>query len=345
MNAELYANLYATLEDGRSAVLIRIIRHRGSVPRGTGSACMIDEQGSLSGSIGGGLSEFKAVEQAKLLLEQKKTALRTFTMTAEEISNEGMICGGSVELFFEPVLGDDSNALELFREVDQLIRSGGEGVLVTRLRDAGDGADPNARMLVRRDGSRVGGVPLPELPRHSKKAHLVEQEGAGDQFFCEPVQAKPALLLFGGGHVSKSVVPIAKSIGFHVTVCDDRVEFANRDRFPDADELIALDYRDAFSSISITGSSYIVVVTRGHGGDKDVLKLLLRSGASPAYIGMIGSTRKRDAIYRALMDDDIPGEMLEQVYSPIGLDIGAQTAEEIAVSIMAEIIRVKARGS
>jgi len=345
MNAELYTELYAALRDERNVVLIRVIGHRGSVPRGTGSACMIDDHGNLVGSIGGGLSEFRAIEQAGKLLEQKITALTTFTMTAEEVSDEGMICGGSIDLFFEPILSTDRKALELFREIDQLIRCGGDGTLITLLRDADDGAEPDVRMLVKRDGSRIGTVVAPELPCNVRKALLVDQDGTGNRFFFEPVAARPALLLFGGGHVSKSVVPIARAVGFHVTVCDDRREFANPDRFPEADELFAMDYRETFAHISITGSSYVVVVTRGHGADREVLEQVLRSATAPAYIGMIGSIRKRDTIYRALVDSGISETQLERVYSPIGLDIGAQSAEEIAVSIMAEIIRVKAGGN
>lgn len=161
----------------------------------------------------------------------------------------------------------------------------------------------------------------------------------------EPVIQNPALLLFGGGHVSTFVASIAKTLGFHVSVFDDRSDFANRERFPEADEIFDMAYPAAFEKITITGSSYIVIVTRGHGDDKDVLDLVLKSRTSPAYIGMIGSIRKRDTIYKHLMEKGIQRDLLARVYSPIGLNIGAHTPEEIAVSIMAEIIRVKATGN
>lgn len=345
MNANLYSKLYHTLKSGKSAALVRIVRREGSAPRGVGSACMVDGDGVLFGTIGGGLLEYRAVEEAKLLLDKRRTSLSTITMTAKEIADEGMICGGSVELFFEPILPEDRIAVEFFRGVDELFRSGDRGTLVTLVRDATDVLEPDKRMLMKQDGSVVGTIPSVELPEHATRAHLVQQEGTDKRLFLEPVVQNPALLLFGGGHISTFVSPIAKTLGFHVSVFDNRSDFANRERFPEADEIFDMSYSAAFDKITITGSSYIVIVTRGHGGDKDVLELVLNSETPPAYIGMIGSTRKRDTIFKSLKENGISRELLAEVYSPIGLDIGAHTPEEIAVSIMAEIIRVKATGN
>jgi xanthine dehydrogenase accessory factor len=345
MNVNLYSKLYLTLKSGKGAVLVRIVRRKGSAPRGVGSACMVDGDGTLFGSIGGGLLEYRAVEEAKVLLDKKITSLSTFTMTAKEISDEGMICGGSVELFFEPILPDDRIAVGFFKRIDELSRSGGRGTLITQVRDANDAMEPYRRMLVKQDGSVIGTIPSMEFREHVTRAHLIQQKGTDNQFFLEPVVQKPALLLFGGGHISTFVSPIAKTLGFHVTVFDDRSDFANRERFPEADEICAMSYQAAFENISITGSSFIIIVTRGHGGDRDILELVLKSGTSSAYIGMIGSIRKRDTIYKSLIENGIPQKVLTEIYSPIGLDIGAHTPEEIAVSIMAEIIQLKATGS
>jgi len=344
MNATLYSLLSQTLQSGRGAVLVRIVRRKGSAPRGVGSICLVGGDAILAGSIGGGLVEFRAVEEAKALLERKRTSVRAFAMTAEEISDEGMICGGSVELFFEPILPDDTRTVAFFQNLADLVRSGGEGTLVTRIRHDGAAAEPDCRMLIPKDGGACGAVPGLGFPGHVRRAELIQQEGTGTTFFLEPIAGNPTLLLFGGGHISTFISPLAKTLGFHVTVLDDRSDFANRDRFPEADEIISMDYREACATIAVTGSSFIVIVTRGHGSDRDILERLLKSDASPAYIGMIGSKRKRDTIYGSLMDSGISAETLGKVYSPIGLDIGAHTPEEIAVSIMAEIIRVKAAG-
>lgn len=345
MNENLYSRLYHTLESGKGAVLVRIVRREGSAPRGVGSACVVDGDGILFGTIGGGLLEHRAVEQAKGLLVKQITSLSTITMTAKEVADEGMICGGSVELFFEPILPGDHVAVEFFRRVKELFLSGDRGTLVTRVRDSADAMESDSRMLVLQDGRMIGNMSSVQLPAHVARPQLIGQEGSDTRIFLEPVVQNPALLLFGGGHISTFVSPIAKILGFHVTVFDDRRDFANRERFPEADEIFDMPYQAAFENISITGSSYVVIVTRGHGMDRDVLELVLKSKTSPAYVGMIGSIRKRDAIFTSLMDRGVPQELLNGVYSPIGLDIGAHTPEEIAVSIMAEIIQVKATGS
>lgn len=341
MNANLYSKLYLTLKNGKGAVLIRIVRREGSAPRGVGSACMIDADGILFGTIGGGLLEYRAVENAKILLKKKITSLAIVTMTAKEVAEEGMICGGSVELFFEPILPREDN-VEFFRIINELFQSGGSGTLITLVRDGVDALAPNTRMLVKKDGSMLGTIPFVKLPEHAIQAHLLDQEGTDKALFLEPVVRNPELLLFGGGHISTFVSPLAKTIGFHVSVFDVLSDFANRERFPEADEICNLSYQKAFENIAITGSSYVVIVTRGHVGDKDVLDLALKSEVPPAYIGMIGSIRKRDTIFEALKKNGTSQQTLDEVYSPVGLDIGAQTPEEIAVSIIAEIIQVKA---
>jgi len=342
MNTNMYSKLYLTLKGGKGAVLIRIVRREGSAPRGVGSVCMVDGDGTLFGTIGGGLLEYKAVEKAKVLLKKQVTSLTTVKMTAKEIAEEGMICGGRVELFFEPILpGDDS--VEFFRIINELFQSRGSGTLITLVRDEADASAPDTRMLVNKDGRVTGTIPFVKFPEHTIQAHLIEAEGTGGRLFLEPVLQNPELLIFGGGHISTFVSSLAKTVGFDVSVFDDLSEFANRERFPGVDEIYNMSYLDAFENIAITGSSYIVIVTRGHGGDKDVLELVLNSGASPAYVGMIGSIRKRDTIYKALMENGISEKALGAVHCPIGLNIGGRTPEEIAVSIIAEIIQVKSR--
>jgi len=341
MNANLYSKLYLTLKKGKSAVLIRIIRREGSAPRGVGSGCMVDADGTLFGTIGGGLLEYRAMKKAKILLEKRLTSLDTVKMTAKEIAEEGMICGGEVELFFEPILPED-DIVEFFKTIYELLRSGGSGTLITLIRDEADALASDNRMLVKNDGSMIGTLPLVELSEHPVRPHLLEEKETGRTLFLEPVVQNPELLLFGGGHISTCVSPLAKTIGFQVSVFDDLRKFANRERFPEADEIYDMPYRDAFAKIAITESSYIVIVSRGHAGDKNILELALKSPVSPAYIGMIGSIRKRDTIFKALMDSGTSRQQLTGVHSPIGLNIGAQTPEEIAVSIIAEIIEIKA---
>ena len=342
MDTNPYVKLYQTLKKGKDAVLIRIIRREGSAPSGVGSSCMVDANGTLSGSIGGGLLEYRAVLKAKVLLEKRVTSFCTIKLTAKEIAEEGMICGGRVDLFFEPILAEDKTTVELFGAIAELFQNGGRGTLITRMSDGTQASALDNRMLVKKDGSVIGTIPCVKFPDQAIRPYLVESSGTDAVLFIEPIEQNPELLLFGGGHIATFVSPLAKMIGFRVSVFDDRGDFANRARFPEADKRYEMSYREAFQKIAITESSYIVIVTRGHGGDKDVLGMVLKSRVSPAYIGMIGSVRKRDTLYQAMMENGTSKQALSGIHSPIGLDIGAQTPAEIAISIIAEIIRIKA---
>jgi xanthine dehydrogenase accessory factor len=167
-------------------------------------------------------------------------------------------------------------------------------------------------------------------------------EWQGESFLVEPLGREGCVVIFGAGHVSQALAPLARGVGFRTVVCDDREEFANRDRFPSADEVLVLDsFEDPLNGVEIGEESYLVIVTRGHAHDQTVLGRALATTAG--YIGMIGSRRKRDAIYGALMEEGFTRADLERVCSPIGLDIGAETPEEIAVSIVAELIQARAR--
>lgn len=344
MNKDVYLHLHQRLRQNKAVVLVRIIRRQGSAPRGVGSLCMVDADGKLCGSIGGGGLEFKAVEKATELMDTRVTSRYSVELSAKELTDEGMICGGRVELFLEPILPEDRGAVELFGGLAELLQDGGSGTLMTRVSDGAPALAHEARMLVEKGGGTIGtisGVDF-SLPEHAVQARLLATSEKETALFIEPIEQDPELLLFGGGHIAAAVSPLAKMIGFQVTVLDDRADFANRERFPDADNIYALPYQEACKRITITGASHIVIVTRGHVGDREVLELVLKSGGSPAYIGMIGSVRKRDMLYTEMIRSGTDEHALSNIHSPIGLDIGAQTPEEIAISIMAEIIRVRA---
>jgi xanthine dehydrogenase accessory factor len=161
--------------------------------------------------------------------------------------------------------------------------------------------------------------------------------------FVEPLKPEPVLFLFGAGHISIFLAPLARMVGFRVVVIDDREEFANRERFPQADEIVVCAFTEAFKRIQTDRSAFIAIITRGHIHDHAVLRAALQRPS--AYIGMVGSLRKRNMIYQSLVEEGISPERLAEVHSPIGLDIGAETPEEIAISIVAELIRVRTGGS
>lgn len=177
------------------------------------------------------------------------------------------------------------------------------------------------------------------LAPYPGKAELIAREDK--YFFVEPLCNKGTVFIFGAGHVSQKVAILTGMVGFQTVVLDDRHEFANRERFATADELIVpSSFERAMDDLEINEESYLVLVTRGHAHDKTLLRQAL--GTKAGYIGMIGSRRKRDAVYEALLKEGFSQKQFERVFSPIGLEIGAETPEEIAVSIVAELIRFRA---
>ncbi len=171
---------------------------------------------------------------------------------------------------------------------------------------------------------------------------LGEKPQAPVELFIEVAVLNPSLLIIGAGHVSQSLAQMGKLVGFRVVVLDDRPDYANVERFPEADEVIAADFVETLRDYPITDTTYVVVVTRGHRYDEQSLRQVINS--STAYIGMIGSRRRVATVLRHLAEEGYPPERLRQVYSPIGLDIGGETPEEIALSIMAEIVQVRRGG-
>jgi xanthine dehydrogenase accessory factor len=228
---------------------------RGSIPSFKTAKMLVRDDGSICGTIGGGCVEAEVWQAAREVMEQEKPRTLTFNLNQDPKYDTGLVCGGTLDIFLEPIL--------------------------------------------------------------------------------------PAALLyiFGAGHVSASLYKTAKDAGFDVIVVDDRETYANRERFPEAQEVIADDFDRATQRLDIRESAYIVIVTRGHRDDMRVLRWAV--GTKARYVGMIGSKRKTIAIFRELRREGLPAQLFERVHAPIGLDIGAVTPEEIAISITAELIAVR----
>ncbi|MFC1971197.1 XdhC family protein [Chloroflexota bacterium] len=254
--------------------------------------------------------------------------------------------------------------IDIYEEIVKIMRAGEEAALVTVVKSSGSTPrEEGSKMLVRTDGNILGSIGGGVIESHvCKKAREVIEKGKplkllaglnGNEYgggetvicggqmevFIEPIIPPPGLFIFGGGHIALPLSRIAKISGFRVVLIDDRAEFANSQRFPEADLIIAEHYDKAFSTLKIGESSYIVIITRGHKYDEQVLKLSL--GTRAGYIGMIGSRKKIDTIYSHLLDEGVSQEQINKVHAPIGIDINAETPEEIAISIIAEVIKVK----
>ncbi len=344
----IYAELIRVLAAGEKCVLARIIRQAGSAPRTVGTTLLVKADGTLVGTIGGGLLEHDVLRKAQEVLASGRCAVLEVRLTGQEVAASEMLCGGNVDVLVEPVFPADAGAESVFQEIITIIQEGRRGTLVTLV---ADGREGGARFLVPEEGTVIGdasglpgaaGIDVTRWAtvRRPALVTLAECEGR-PTVFLEPVEAEAVLLLFGAGHISMFVAPLARMVGFRVCVIDDRGEFANTRRFPTADQLMVCSVAEAFNRIVVTAGTFIAIVTRGHAYDRDALRAALAT--RPAYLGMIGSRRKRDLIYASLMEEGVAAEDLRRVHSPIGISIGAETPEEIAVSIIAELIQVRAQ--
>jgi len=251
---DLFEEIVRMRRAGQRAALATIVHTNGSIPSYESSRMLVREDGSISGTIGGGCVEADVWAAAKEVMQTESPRKMVFNLNNEASYDNGLICGGTLEVFVEPIL------------------------------------------------------------------------------------PQPMLHLFGGGHVSMAVAKAASAAGFGVGVVDDRETFANAERFPMASD-IRTSYEDAFAKIHPDASSYLLIVTRGHKEDMRVLAWAVRTAAR--YIGMIGSKRKVLSVYKALERDGYKSQEFERVFAPMGLEIGALSPEEIAVSIVAELIAVR----
>jgi xanthine dehydrogenase accessory factor len=340
----VFKRIHELLEIGESFVLAVIVSRSGSAPRSAGARMVVRKDATIIGTIGGGILEAQVRDLAMKIFSEGKSVLRKFSFTAEEAVRECMICGGEVEVLVHFVDVSQSSNQVLYQRIGETLRSGKRAWLITEIPSGGRESGPPAQGLVKKDGTYVG-----QLDRSIALA-LTHRTGRGrpalvshdeNLFFVEPLYDGGTVLIFGAGHISRKLAPLTRLVGFRTVVLDDRLEFANREYFETADEIIVPDsFEGVMNGLEIDEDSYLVLVTRGHAHDKTLLRQAL--GTKAGYIGMIGSLRKRDSVYDALHEEGFPRHEFDKVCSPIGLDIGAETPEEIAVSIVAELIRARA---
>jgi len=352
---EIYLEIVKALEKGEKMALATLITRVGSAPRGVGAKYLIKEDGTSMGSIGGGCVEAEVWQGAKEVMRKGKGGILHFELTSEQLAEGGLICGGNIDIFLEPLRGE---FLDIYREVVRMKQKGGSAILATLI--SVDDAFPkgeDSKALIKASGERMGflldGEELEQkilkereaLLREKKPRVLVLSSDRKDapwdrmEVLLEPILSEPTVYVFGAGHISQQLSPLVKRVQFKVVIIDDREMFANRERFPEVDEVIVSEFEKCFDQLNIDDSSYIVIVTRGHLYDGFVLEQALKSNAR--YIGMIGSKKKIRTLYQNLMEKGIAKDALDRVHAPIGIDINSETPEEIAVSIVAELIKVR----
>jgi xanthine dehydrogenase accessory factor len=255
MAMDIFEEIVRLRRSGLKAALATIVARRGSTPRKDAAKMIILEDGSLIGSIGGGCTEADVCREAANVIRLEKSILISFDLTEDDAEDSGLLCGGTMEVYLEPILPD------------------------------------------------------------------------------------PVLYIFGAGHIGQCVAALVRSLSFKVAVVDDRIKYANRERFPAVDEIYVDEWQEVFARLPVNPMSYILIATRGHRYDLSCLRFALSTNAR--YIGLLGSRRKTKLLYEALAKEGMDSRDFERVYAPVGLEIGSETPEEIAVSIAAELVAVK----
>jgi xanthine dehydrogenase accessory factor len=252
---DLYDEIVRLRSLGQKCAVATIVQVNGSIPSFESAKILVREDGSFMGTVGGGCVEAEVWNAAREVIETEKPRHLSFSLGQDAAYDEGLICGGQLNIFVEPVI------------------------------------------------------------------------------------PQPRAFIFGGGHVSKGISKIATLAGFSTSIIDNREAFANAERFPEAEATYALEYEDVFPKLPVNSSSYIIIVTRGHRDDMRVLRWAVNTPAK--YIAMIGSKRKTISVVHELEKEGIPREAFEKVFAPMGLEIGAEMPEEIAISVVAEMIAVR----
>ena len=331
------------LEEGTPVVLASIVSMEGSTPRHIGTKMVIGVDGTSYGTVGGGLLEATVITESAGMKPETGSRFVDFDLTGEDTSSEDMICGGKEVMLLDYLSPVEGNR-ELFRQMNESISQGRYFYFVTGFTEVDSGIEIKGHCLLFPNGSTAGDRILEEVDMAALREELHNISSTtimpvdGMKLILDPIRKMKTLYCFGAGHVAVPTAHLASLVGFKVVVIDDRDDFANAERFPDADEVSVInDFNRALEGLEIDNDAFIIILTRGHKYDRVVLEQSLKTGAG--YIGMISSRNKRDAVYRALISEGIAtAEDLERVHSPIGLAIGGETPEEIAVSIVGELI-------
>ncbi|MGO9022542.1 MAG: XdhC family aldehyde oxidoreductase maturation factor [Syntrophobacteraceae bacterium] len=341
----IFNSIAELLAGGQSFALALIVSRSGSAPRAAGARMVVREDSSIIGTIGGGILEAKVRDLAMEALRERKSMLKEFVFNADDAGWIGMICGGRVKVLVQFVDASQTQNLLLYREILATLRARKPAWLITEIPSGEAGLEPIAQWLVSNGAAyvgRPGDGTVEALTAGARAGRPQPIEHEDRSYLVESLRNEGVVYIFGAGHISRELASLTGLVGFQTVVLDDRPDFANRERFPDSDEVVVLDSFDrALAGLEINEDSYLVLVTRGHAHDKTLLRQAL--GTKAGYIGMIGSRTKRDSLYEALCREGFARDEFERVSSPIGLDIGAETPEEIAVSIVAELIRARAK--
>ena len=348
-------NVYLKLSDNqfniKNIAVATVIRTQGSTPQKPGSTAIFSSDGLIAGTVGGGVVEGRVQQAALEVIKTGRSLLVTYDLYNDIRQKEEAICGGRITVLID---GRPSNSDKEFRLLRDSVAERMPGVLVTMVTQ-----HTSSEVLINRYWFSFKHIPeiqkeflekiLPVFREQISSNNIYDfremELSADDQepsslFLLEPVFPQEKLVIAGAGHIGKTLSHIGSLLDFEITVIDDRSEYANEMNLPDADHIIVSNIGDALEKIAKKEDTYVVIVTRGHKDDAEALKPCI--GSNLAYVGMIGSRKKVNAIRDSFIEKGwATGETWDKIYTPIGLDIGSQTVEEIAVSIAAQLVKVR----
>ena len=309
----LFRSLHAALTQGQDAVLVTVVASSGSTPRGAGARMLITKDGRIAGTIGGGAVEYRSEQLARTVLAQKSSRMEYFQLRKNQVEDLGMICGGDVNVYFQYIPAGDPRTLSLTDRILTLYARAEQSWLITDITP-----------------EHAGGLAV-----YGKKSGLFGAKISSD--VIPHLGAKPDRIKCGQ---NQALVPALSAVDFRCTVLEDREDFCRKELFPQAEETILIDNTRIADFITIREDDYVVIMTRGHKDDTLIQAQALKTPAR--YIGVIGSARKTAGVFAVLREQGFTDQDLSRITTPIGLDIGSETPAEIAVSITAQLIQVRA---
>ena len=319
--------MLAALSRGERVVLCSILASSGSVPRGAGAKMAVFEDDRVLGTIGGGAVERLSIQRAQDALKNGgSNELKSYNLHPSEVASTGMICGGAVTVYFQFFAPEQTADVAVLKRWREMLDKDVDLWLLLSL----DGDGVNEFHVARRE----------EIPQ-DKADYFSAKAVWKDGIYVEPLCHAGSVYIFGGGHVGRALVPVLATVGFRVVMYDNREELAKKENYPMASEVIFGSFSDISGKVALTANDYAVVMTPGHQADYEILSRVLGSDAT--YIGCIGSRTKVAKTRERLKCDGYTEEDIARVHAPIGLPILAETPEEIAISIAAEMIEHRAR--
>ena len=324
------------LEQGHNVVLCSIVGSFGSTPRGAGAKMAVMEDGSTVGTIGGGAVEYHAELLSKEIHQTRQSQTKSFQLTKNDVADIGMICGGGVSVYFQFLDAANADNLVMLRHILGLLTTNRNSWLILTM---ADGEIWSMGTYDEENGLYGTTAITQEVLQPMLQPRAVYTPGE-TAYYVEPLVVAGTVYVFGGGHVAQELVPAISHVGFRTVVFEERAEFCTPERFPTAVDTVLGDFSNIYDKIRIEPHDYVIIMTRGHMADRIILQQAL--AAKPAYLGVIGSRKKIAETNRLMWEAGFTPEDTDRIYAPIGLEIGAETPAEIAISIAAELIAVRA---